>query len=154
VTSVSAALAEWSVAPDRLCLEITESALIDDVQGTLDALRRLKSLGVKLALDDFGTGFSSFNYLRLLPVDIIKIDKSFIDRVIDDRKDQAVVNGMIDLAHALDLVVVAEGVERRGQAELLAGMGCDLAQGFLFGHPTPRQQDDLIELDLRHTAAM
>ena len=135
VDTVRGVLAAYEVAPRRLCLEITETAVIGDLDCALDALHDLRALGVRLALDDFGTGYSALSYLRLLPVDLIKIDRSFVARLADSPRDRAIVEGIISLAHALGLVVVAEGVERNDEARALVELGCDLAQGFLFARP-------------------
>jgi EAL domain-containing protein (putative c-di-GMP-specific phosphodiesterase class I) len=135
VRAVARALTEWDLEPDRLCLEITETALIDDTDAALSILNQLKALGVRLALDDFGTGYSALSYLRMLPVDIVKIDRSFVTRLSDSSRDRAIVRGIIDLAHALGLAVVAEGVEHPSEAAQLRLLGCDLGQGYLFARP-------------------
>jgi EAL domain-containing protein (putative c-di-GMP-specific phosphodiesterase class I) len=99
---------------------------------------------VNLSVDDFGTGYSSFAYLRRLPVDALKIDKSFIDGVATDERDQALVGGMVQLAHTLGLTVVAEGVETPGQRVQLSALGCDLAQGYHFARPMPPSELQLL----------
>ena len=143
VEQVAATLASTGADPHRLVLEITESALLDDVDAALDVLERLRALGVRIALDDFGTGWSSLSYLNRLPVDVLKIDRSFVDRLGGDRRDRSIVAGMIDLAHALDLVVVAEGVETPSQLSDLFAMGCDVAQGYYFSRPVPAAEVDM-----------
>jgi EAL domain-containing protein (putative c-di-GMP-specific phosphodiesterase class I) len=105
------------------------------MDGALEVLERLRRIGVRIALDDFGTGYSSFSYLHRLPVDVLKIDRSFVARLAMEPRDRAVVAGMIDLAHALGLMTVAEGVETPGQLAELGGMSCDLAQGYYFSAP-------------------
>ena len=135
VHAVAGALAEWEIEPHRLCLEITETALIGDTDAALSVLNQLKLLGVRLALDDFGTGYSALSYLRMLPVDTVKLDRSFVSRLTDSPRDRAIVAGIIDLAHALGLTVVAEGVEQDAEALHLRRLGCDLGQGFLFARP-------------------
>ena len=132
LADVTAALASSGIDPQMLCLEITEGALVADMDHALDVLERLRALGVQVALDDFGTGYSSFSYLHRLPVDVLKIDRSFVDRLTVEPRDRAVVAGMIDLARALGLRTVAEGVETPGQLAELGALGCDLAQGFYF----------------------
>ncbi len=98
-------------------------------------LEKIRKLGVKVALDDFGTGYSSLNYLKALPLDIVKIDKTFISHLGKDRKEAAVVRQIIKMAHELDLSVTAEGVEEREQLEILKGFGCENLQGYYFYHP-------------------
>jgi diguanylate cyclase (GGDEF)-like protein/PAS domain S-box-containing protein len=125
------------LSPSRLCLEITESVLMDDAASAVNTLWDLKALGVVLAIDDFGTGYSSLSYLRKFPVDVIKVDRSFVDGLGPDPEDSAVVAAIISLAHTLDLEAVAEGVETVGQVDALRNLGCHGAQGFLFAHPMP-----------------
>ena len=130
------ALAASGLVPRRLCLEITETALLSDVEGTRAMLERLRALGVLLAVDDFGVGHASLRHLRqLLPVDILKIDKSFVDGVVGDAEDTAIVNAAIRLADGLGLECVAEGVEHEEQADALAVLGCSMAQGYHFARP-------------------
>jgi EAL domain-containing protein (putative c-di-GMP-specific phosphodiesterase class I) len=139
VDDVSAALLESGLPPHHLTLEITESVLVDDPDAAAATLAALKALGVSLALDDFGTGFSSLSYLARFPVDVLKIDKSFIDPLADHSHDDrtALVAAIIDMAERLRLQVTAEGVEHQLQAERLLAMGCPRAQGFLYGRPMP-----------------
>ena len=140
VDQVAAALALYGVAPDRLILEITESVLMDDPEAVLAILVRLKALGVGLAIDDFGTGYSSLAYLQRFPVDVIKIDRAFIDGLDVDTGNQAIVSAVLGLARALNLITVAEGVERPAQLAQLAALGCELGQGYLFCRPGPAEQ--------------
>ncbi|HEU4657126.1 MAG TPA: EAL domain-containing protein [Capillimicrobium sp.] len=134
--TVRSALDGSGLAPERLCLEITETALLADVDGVTETLTALKELGVRLAIDDFGVGHASLSHLRqLLPVDTLKIDKSFVDGIVEDAEDSAIVEGVVRLAHSLGLEVVAEGVETAAQAERLQTMACQSAQGFLFARP-------------------
>jgi EAL domain-containing protein (putative c-di-GMP-specific phosphodiesterase class I) len=123
--------------PSSLCLELTESVLLEDVDRHMRTLLELRALGVRLAIDDFGTGFSSLTYLKRFPVDVVKIDRSFVAGLGTDTSDTAIVRSVVDLAHALSLQVVAEGVERPEQLEALRSLGCDLAQGYLFSPPLP-----------------
>jgi EAL domain-containing protein (putative c-di-GMP-specific phosphodiesterase class I) len=123
--------------PGRLTLEITESAVMADAERALGVLGRLRALGVRVAIDDFGTGYSSLAYLKRLPVDQLKIDRSFILNVCTDRSDLAIVSSMVELGHQLDLHVVAEGVEDDASWNLLLDLGCDEAQGYLFSRPLP-----------------
>ena len=135
VAMVSAILVETGSNPARLTLEITEGALVRDTQRAHIVLDQLKQLGLLLALDDFGTGYSSLSYLKTFPVDIVKVDQSFITDIADDRSSRAIVAKTIELAHLLDLSVVCEGVETREQHESLTGFGSDFCQGFYFGRP-------------------
>jgi EAL domain-containing protein (putative c-di-GMP-specific phosphodiesterase class I) len=121
---------------DRLWLEITEGALLRDPAAAIAILRSLRAVGVHLAIDDFGTGYSSLSYLKRLPVEALKIDRSFIEHIETGSDDRAIVEAVVALGRALGLVVVAEGIERPGQAIELAARGCHLAQGFLYGRPT------------------
>jgi diguanylate cyclase (GGDEF)-like protein/PAS domain S-box-containing protein len=142
---VADALACSGLEPERLCLEITETALLSDVDGVTATLASLKALGVRLAIDDFGVGHASLLHLRrLLPVDQLKIDKSFVDGIVHDAEDSAIVTGVVRLAQSLGLEAVAEGVETAEQAALLDAMGCPSAQGFLFARPL--EPDGLREL--------
>ena len=137
VDDVATALRDSDLPPSALCLEITESALLDNVEGAADRLAALRAIGVRIALDDFGTGYSALSYLHQFPVDIMKIDRSFVNRLGPDPRDRAIVAGMIELAHALDLLVVAEGVETTNQLAELSRLGCDMAQGYYYGRPQP-----------------
>lgn len=127
----------YGLAPAQLEFEITESSAMQDIQYAIRVLGRLRALGYGLSLDDFGTGFSSLSHLRQLPVDTIKIDRSFIRDLIDDRQDRVMVAGIIELAGHLQMRVLAEGVERPEQLTVLDSFGCDEAQGFLIGRPMP-----------------
>ena len=135
VRDVADALDDSGLLPSRLILEITESVLMNDTSATLSRLFQLKSLGVRLAVDDFGTGYSSFAYLRRFPVDILKIDKSFVDGVATEPTSSALVDAMIRIGKTLRLETVAEGVERVDQADRLRMLQCDIGQGYLFSRP-------------------
>jgi diguanylate cyclase (GGDEF)-like protein/PAS domain S-box-containing protein len=137
VPMVETALRLRGIDPSHLLLEITETALMADPGGALDSLRALKNLGVGLAVDDFGTGYSSLTYLKKFPIDELKIDRSFIGGLGSDSGDSAIVGSCIDLAHAVGIRAVAEGVETSGQVQTLKDMGCDLAQGYHFARPLP-----------------
>ncbi|MEC4719047.1 EAL domain-containing protein [Noviherbaspirillum sp. CPCC 100848] len=138
--SVEQALNDTFVHPSMLELEITESTLMENAQDTLEALHRLRDLGVRLSIDDFGTGYSSLSYLKRFPVDIIKIDRSFVRDVPHDADDAAIVTGIIALAHSLRLEVVAEGVETASQLEFLQERSCDMMQGYYLSKPVPAEQ--------------
>ena len=139
VRDIADALDDSGLLPNRLILEITESVLMIDTAATLNRLFQLKSLGVRLAVDDFGTGYSSFAYLRRFPVDILKIDKSFVDGVATEPTASALVDAMIRIGKTLRLETVAEGVEKPDQAERLRSLQCDLAQGYLYSKPMPSE---------------
>lgn len=130
----------WGVEPENVQIELTESTLMEDPAGALGTLYRLKDLGMQLAVDDFGTGFSSLGYLQRLPVDSIKIDQSFVSRMLEDDGSNIIVRSTIDLGHNLGLRVVAEGVENRAMWDHLASLGCDTAQGYFIGKPLPAEQ--------------
>jgi diguanylate cyclase (GGDEF)-like protein len=136
VTDVAAALAYSGLPAECLTLEVTETVLSVDAARTAVTLRRLKRLGVRLAVDDFGTGYSSLSYLRDFPVDVVKIDKSFVDPLTEpDSAGDRFVRLIVDLAHQLGLSTIAEGVEEPAQREVLASLGCDGAQGYLWSMP-------------------
>ena len=137
VPCVKRVLDTYTVPPDWLTLEITESTLMADTEETLKVLAPLKAMGVRVSIDDFGTGFSSLTNLKRLPIDELKIDKTFVTEMPSKKKDGLIVRSTIDLAHALGLVAVAEGVEEAAAWEMLVAQGCDLAQGFHLCRPLP-----------------
>lgn len=128
-------LHDTGLDPSALIIEITERAVMDDAEFAMGKLQRMKDLGVSFIIDDYGTGYSCLQYLKLMPVDSLKIDGSFIAGLGKDWGDTAIVSGTIDLAHALELTVIAEGVETAGQLERLRELGCDLVQGFYLSEP-------------------
>lgn len=134
---VAGALRASGLPGEALWLEITESVLMEEAEATAETLRALKALGVHLSVDDFGTGYSSLSYLKRFPVDALKIDRSFVDGLASDPEDEAIVTAVISLAQALNLEVVAEGVEEPAQLRKLHRLGCDAVQGYLFGPPRP-----------------
>jgi EAL domain-containing protein (putative c-di-GMP-specific phosphodiesterase class I) len=127
-------LAATGLPPSSLVLEITESMLVRE-GGVGEALNTLRADGIKIAIDDFGTGFSSLSYLQKLPVDVLKLDKSFADTVTSSREQHAILTAVIQLAQALDLGVVAEGIETDDELNVLVSMGCGFGQGYLFSRP-------------------
>jgi EAL domain-containing protein (putative c-di-GMP-specific phosphodiesterase class I) len=135
VSMVSSILFDTDTEANLLTLEITEGALVRDTHRAHIVLDELKELGVRLALDDFGTGYSSLNYLKQFPVDVVKIDQTFVTDIARDRSSYAIVSKTIELAHLLDLSVVCEGVETEQQYRVLDGLGSDFCQGFYFGRP-------------------
>jgi diguanylate cyclase (GGDEF)-like protein/PAS domain S-box-containing protein len=139
VPTVESILRSTGLPPGNLTLEITESALMHDAVSALQVLKALKSIGVSLAIDDFGTGYSSLSYLQRFPLDVLKVDKSFVDD-LDDGQGAEIVSAVVNLAHALGLRVVAEGVETERQLNALQELGCDFAQGYLFSRPVPASE--------------
>ena len=142
VHALSQALHRTAISPGQLTLEITETTLLDGKDATSRNLGRLRELGVKLSIDDFGTGHSSLSQLQQTDVDILKIDQSFVSLMDQDASSAAIVRAIITLGHALGLTLLAEGVERPTQATLLREQGCDTAQGWLFGRPSPAEDLD------------
>ncbi|GIE86847.1 putative bifunctional diguanylate cyclase/phosphodiesterase [Actinoplanes regularis] len=135
VEQVHTALEQAGARPDWLLLEITESLVLKDAEKVIQDLRALRAMGVRIAIDDFGTGYSSLSYLRQMPVDVLKLDKSFIDDILTSRQQHALVDAIVTLAGNLDLTVVAEGIEEAGQRTALKTMGCHYGQGYHFAKP-------------------
>jgi EAL domain-containing protein (putative c-di-GMP-specific phosphodiesterase class I) len=135
VEDVARALIASGLPPARLTLEITESVIMHDTERTLEVLHALKALGVRLAIDDFGTGYSSLSYLQRFPVDVLKIDKSFVDGVARGGHDAALARTIVALGEMLALRTVAEGIEHETQRAQLRLLGCELGQGYLFARP-------------------
>jgi EAL domain-containing protein (putative c-di-GMP-specific phosphodiesterase class I)/DNA-binding NarL/FixJ family response regulator len=141
-------LRETGMQPHQLALEITETALVKNAKDHAGDLQRLRDDGVHIQIDDFGTGYSSLSYLRQLPVDTIKIDRSFISQVDRSSSDEAIVSAILTLAHGLGLTVVAEGVETLGQLQVLSRHGCEFAQGYYFSRPVPADDCRALLLEL------
>ena len=146
VPTIEAAIRDCDISPESICLEITESALMQDAEAATAQLDQLRGLGISLGIDDFGTGYSSLAYLNRFPLDVLKIDRSFVAGLGVDPESETIVAAIIDLAHALDLTVIAEGVENDVQLAALRRLGCDQAVGFHFSRP--RAPEDLTELIL------
>ncbi len=142
--TVQNVLRETDIDPALLELEITESALLHHESEAVDVLRALRRHGVRISLDDFGTGYSSMSYLKRLPLDTLKIDRSFVAGIGTDSSDEAITSAIISMARALGLRVVAEGVESGRQRDFLAARGCDELQGFLFGSPRPAEEFEVL----------
>ena len=134
---IAGLLAETGAEAERICLEITESVLLDDAEETIQKLNRLKALGVQLAIDDFGTGYSSLSYLRRFPVDILKVDQAFVAGLGHDPGDSAIVQAVVHMGQALHMTTLAEGVETAHHVIELRELKCDIAQGFHFARPVP-----------------
>jgi diguanylate cyclase (GGDEF)-like protein/PAS domain S-box-containing protein len=132
ITDIAQILKDTNLDPRWLELELTESSIMKDPEEAIEKLHELKLMGIKIAIDDFGTGYSSLNYLKRFPIDTLKIDKSFVSDVCKDPHDTAIVRAIINLGHALDVTVVAEGVETKEQLQYLSALECDVVQGFLF----------------------
>jgi diguanylate cyclase (GGDEF)-like protein/PAS domain S-box-containing protein len=151
VETVGRALESTGLDPRYLELELTESVLMEGAETTISTLHALKAMGVRLSVDDFGTGYSSLSYLKRFPIDTLKIDQSFVQDITHDSDDAVIATLIISMAHALNLTVVAEGVENQGQVEFLKPHGCDHMQGFLFGRPMPAA--DFVEYLKRNSGA-
>jgi EAL domain-containing protein (putative c-di-GMP-specific phosphodiesterase class I) len=137
---IAGAAEAYGLKPKQIKIELTESVLIDDTEGAITWIKRCKQLGFRVSIDDFGTGYSSLGYLHRLPVDELKIDKSFVETMIIDHRSMAVVKAIVGLAEGLDLKVVAEGIETKEQADVLRQMGCVYGQGYRFARPLKADQ--------------
>ena len=144
VDIVKSCLTDAGIAASQLEIEVTENVLIESMEESIQKLLTLKKLGVHLALDDFGTGYSSLTYLRHLPVNNLKIDKSFIDPILEDESQERFVRFIIEMAHSINLLVVAEGVEEEPQVAKLKILGCDIIQGYVFSRPVPEPEAILL----------
>lgn len=144
VSNVKKILAKTKCNPQNLEFEVTESVMIESVEHVIKVLNEIKALGIRIALDDFGTGYSSLSYLRQLPIETLKIDKSFIDSIYSDGVERHMVGSIITLVHDMDMQVVAEGVDDPGQLEYLNNHQCDFIQGYIWGRPLP--EDEVIRL--------
>jgi diguanylate cyclase (GGDEF)-like protein len=139
VEMIADVLTETGLDPHSLELEITESIAIKNIDATLDILHEIKAMGIRIAMDDFGTGYSSLNYLTKLPLDTLKIDRSFIQNLKPGTKDLEIIHAVIALGHGLDLLVIAEGIDSPEQLDLLRSLSCPIVQGYLTGRPVPAQ---------------
>jgi len=156
VDEVAAAIDESGIRPSWLVLEVTETVLMADPAVTAAALRRIRDLGVRVALDDFGSGYSSLSHLRRFPIDIVKIDKSFVDDVASEGVESAIARGIISLDRAMQIQTIAEGVEVGAQAETLRALGCEMGQGLYFAEPLSSDSWDTmlgIDVDAREQRA-
>ena len=140
VEQIASALEVWGVPPRALTVEVTENAFAEDAPAIADALRTLHGMGIGVAIDDFGTGYSSFSYLKRFPVTELKIDIDFVADIARDERSARLSASMVELAHAMGAVAVAEGVEQPETLERLRALGCDQAQGYLFARPVPAEE--------------
>nr|WP_283859892.1 EAL domain-containing protein [Pseudomonas aeruginosa] len=140
VTSTAGTPDRQAAAKPTFSTESTESILMSDVAEAMQILSGLKRLGLAIAVDDFGTGYSSLNYLKQFPIDVLKIDRSFVDGLPHGEQDAQIARAIIAMAHSLNLMVIAEGVESQAQLDFLREHGCDEVQGYLFGRPMPAEQ--------------
>lgn len=154
ITSVAEILKETNLDPRWLELELTESSIMKEPEQAIEKLHELKLMGIKVAIDDFGTGYSSLNYLKRFPIDTLKIDKAFVADVCKDPHDTAIVRAIITLGHALDLTVIAEGVETQEQLQYLSSLGCDVVQGFLFSKSLSAPVFEELLVEQRRAAAL
>ena len=153
IASVAEILQETNLDPRWLELELTESSIMKEPEQAIEKLHELKLMGIKVAIDDFGTGYSSLNYLKRFPIDTLKIDKTFVSDVCKDPHDTAIVRAIITLGHALDLTVIAEGVETQEQLQYLSSLGCDVVQGFLFSKSLEAPAFEELLIEQRRAAA-
>ncbi len=151
VTQVEWLLKNTNMPAEKLMLEITESVVLENLQDTIDKMQQLRQLGVSLSIDDFGTGYSSLAYLKTLPVNEVKLDRSFINRLAEDYKDQALVSCVVNLATVLGFRVLAEGVETEQQLDVLRTLNCDFFQGYLRNKPLPQQEFTRLLEQLKQT---
>lgn len=142
VTEIADLLGSTGFTAANLILEITESVMMQEAQTTIRTMQHLKALGVRLALDDFGTGYSSLSYLKRFPLDMLKIDRAFVQQLGQCREDEAIIHAMITLAKTFHMTVIGEGIETESQATQLQDLGCDLGQGYYFGRPRPAREVD------------
>ncbi len=149
--TVARTIEQTGITPSSLCLEITESVLLREPEGVSETIKELADLGVRFALDDFGTGYSSLAYLTRLPIDALKVDRSFVQTLGNDERSAAITTAIVRMAQALSIEIIAEGVETQAQLSLMRSLGCPLAQGFYFHRPMDAQSIEAL-LDLRRVA--
>ena len=150
VDSIMSIIDKYCVDPSEVELEITESILIDDFEAVTAKLTRIRNFGVSISLDDFGTGYSSLSYLKKFPIDTLKVDKSFIDTVLDDASTRIITESILNMSHAMGFETIAEGVENEKQYNYLCEAGCDVIQGFYLGKPIPAEKiDELLSFTKR-----
>ena len=136
-----------NIPANMLSIEITESIMMESFDTSIDKLNAFRDMGIKIQLDDFGTGYSSLNYLNILPIDVVKIDKSFIDHITDKGNQNILTKTIIHLSHELGLKVIAEGVESKQQMDVLTMHNCDIIQGYFLSKPLPESEIDIFLQD-------
>lgn len=151
VQHLSETVASFGLKPENIGVKITESAIIKDIPSAIKNLKKLRNLGFSVSIDDFGMGYSSLNYLARLPINILKIDRSFIIDLPSDRNNNAIAKAIAFMAHEMGIEVITEGVETEAQVEFLRSIGCDQIQGYIYSHPLPESK---IEELLFNTRAM
>ena len=144
---ISAVLEESGVPAKNLEIEITESIMIDSVDKALQCIGEIKKMGIKIAIDDFGTGYSSLSYLNKFPADLLKVDKSFIDKMNSSKSSRQYVSAIISMGHIMGFDVISEGVEQPEQVETLKEIGCDFVQGFIWGKPLPAEEAERLVVE-------
>jgi EAL domain-containing protein (putative c-di-GMP-specific phosphodiesterase class I) len=152
IENLASVLEDTGLEPKYLEIELTESLFMSDITPAVDLLHRMKALGVNLSIDDFGTGYSSLSYLSRFPIDVLKIDRSFVADITRDANDEAIVTSIIALAHNLKLAVIAEGVETSEQLDYLRRHGCDEMQGYYFSRPLPAREFEQLLIEGRGLA--
>ena len=135
VTRIKHLLTQYQINPWQLIIEITETAVMSNVESAINILDSLKKTGVQIAIDDFGTGHSSLSYIKQMPIDKIKIDGSFVSDIVKDQNNATIVNAIVQLGHSLNLTVIAEGAEAEAQVQYLSDCGCDIVQGYYYYKP-------------------
>ena len=145
-------IAESQLDPQKVMLEITEGVLMEDKERMKDLFKRFNAAGIGIAIDDFGTGYSSLAYLKDFPIDVLKIDKSFIDNLESEERNQAIVRGIARLGEILDMAIIAEGVEKKEQLRILRDLGVRLIQGYIFSPPL--FEEEFYELCTSHTLTL
>ena len=142
---VKSVIKKNGVPPNQLEVEITESIMIDSESTAIETIKKLKEMGIRIAIDDFGTGYSSLSYLTRIPADLLKVDKSFIDKMNSNESSRQYVASIISIGHIMNFDVISEGVEESDQLDTLREIGCDMIQGFIWGHPmTPEEAEKLV----------
>jgi len=145
-------IAESQLDPQKVMLEITEGVLMEDKERMKDLFKRFKAAGIGIAIDDFGTGYSSLAYLKDFPIDVLKIDKSFIDNLESEERNRAIVRGIARLGEILDMAIIAEGVEKKEQLRILKDLGVRFIQGYIFSPPL--FEEEFYELCTSHTLTL